>query len=380
MDTDRAGADRYLRRMTSATRTFAVLALVLGACTAPGQPSVGASDPAQASAPPASEAAGSPPTASASPMPSAEPTTGPLLQSPEISLDPRPVLIEPSLTLRAPVIDAEVEKTVRSGVEDYLRRLDWYRRGQLGDEPPVSGRFGEVVKQGIASSRTPGVERTFVLESIQVQRYLVKPWGVPALAEAQVTILDRANAGSAPDQRETGRLRMLGDRLSVVDGWDSASQRWFNGDLERMTESKLRELVLPILRDYLRFETWIPGSPLETGFGPGTNPFWEARHKYIGGFDREKTVSRTFAGVTARIQLFETFSELTHGLATAHLTGTIVSVDASGKEGREPFERKVIVLIGNWGPEVVDQEIGPGVWVSAGSLMATLKERDRNFA
>jgi hypothetical protein len=365
-----------VKSVTRVLHALAGLSLVLAACgapvAAPSQP------PATPSAAPSTD-----PSASVEATPSAAPEQVPGVRVPDptVTLDGRAFPIESTLVLERPVIDEEAREKVRQGILAYLMRLDWHRNGPgEGGSITITGRFAEAVKQGLDSSRTPGIERSFVLESFEVDRYLVKPWGTPAVAEARVTIVDRAKDGKAPDQRETGRLRMLGDRLSVIDGWDEVNDRWFNNDLEVMTTTKLRELVLPTLRHYLRFETWIPGSPLETGFGPGTNPFWDARHKYLATFDRGKIVSRTFADVTARVERFETFPELSHGLATASLSGTVISIDASGREGREGFERKVLILVGNWIPEVVDQEVSPGVWVSDGTLMATLRERDQNFA
>lgn len=315
------------------------------------------------------------PTASQD-VPPASPRPGP--QDAVVAWDDGSIPLVRSLALRAVPVDDQILASVRAGVANYLRQLDYWRDDQR-QWFPATGAFGEAVKAGVSSSATPGVKRKFELGPVTIERYLIKPWGVPALAEARATIVDRVVDGVGPDQTETGRLRLLGDRLRVVDGWDGGNGRWFNG-LEAMSETDLRSVLQPQLPWYLRLETWLPGSPVETGFGPGTSPFWAARHEYLNTFDRSKIVSRTFAGLRARIERYETFPELRDGLATVLITGTVVTVDASGREERVPLSRRVLMLVGNWAPEVVDEEISPGVWRSAGQLYAGLRERDRNFA
>ena len=42
------------------------------------------------------------------------------------------------------------------------------------------------------------------------------------------------------------------------------------------------------------------------------------------------------------------------------------------------FERRVVVFFGNWIPQVVDEQLTPGVWLSGGNL--ALGEHDHNAA
>ena len=65
------------------------------------------------------------------------------------------------------------------------------------------------------------------------------------------------------------------------------------------------------------------------------------------------------------------------GLATVRLAGTVVTTDPAGREARRPFARRIVVLFGNWMPEVVDEELD-GRWLSGGDL--ALAVRDHNFA
>lgn len=361
--------------VSGAARALLAVAVFVGACSQPlATPT---STPGVDPTAPPTVAVTTQPTTSAPPTSEPEATRGPTVPNPEILLDQGPIPITASLKLVSPPIDDEARETVQGGIHDYLLRLDWYRR-HMNDDVPVTGRFAEAVKTGIDDSGTDGLERTFILASFEIERYLVKPWGIPALAEAKVTIVDRAQDGRAPDQVETGRLRMLGDRLAVVDGWDETNQRWFNGSIELMTEPKLRELAVQSLPFYLRVESWAPGTAKETGWGD--DPFGIARQAYLKSLDRSAYASRTFSEVTAQIEKYETFAEIGHGLATVRLRGFVTTVDRAGKQERAPFERRIIVLIGNWSGEVVDEEVSSGTWMTGGDLTATLKERDRNFA
>lgn len=362
--------------MISALRvTLPLLATIVVACTSsvPAAAPTASAEPTAAPTPePTQQAIATPASEAPSPRPSAS------VPEPVVAWEDGSVPIVRSLGLRAMPIDDEVVAAVRGAVSGYLQRLNSWREDQR-QWFPASGAFGDAVKEGLTSSATPGVKRKFELGAVAIERYLVKPWGVPALAEVRATIVDRVVEGRGADQTETGRLLLLGARLRVVDGWDGANGSWLNG-LELMTETELRNVVRPSLPWFLRLETWLPGSPVEFGFGPGTSPFWAARHEYLQTFDRSKIVSRTFTDLRARIERYETFAEIRDGLATVLVAGTVVTVDASGREQRSPLSRRVIVLVGNWNPEVVDEEISPGVWRSAGQLYAGLKERDRNFA
>src|SRR5438552_1236757 len=87
---------------------------------------------------------------------------------------------------------------------------------------------------------------------------------------------------------------------------------------------------------------------------------------------------RAVVEVTATIERYETFNEIRDGVATVRLNGTVVTTDSSGRTARAPFERRAVVLIGNWMPEVVDEQITGATWLSGGDL--ALGVRDHNFA
>jgi hypothetical protein len=363
-----------VKNVTTLVRSLATLGLLIGACAAPvAAPSHIPASPAVPSATIVVE-----PSPAPSPTGVPGPTQGPRAEVPEILMDPRPIPIVASLVLQAPQIGAEIEKTLRERVEFYLWYLDLSREGkQSVTDLPISGRFAEVVKAGLESTARPGVKRKFSLESMSVERYLVKPWGTPALAEVSVTIIDRAVEGTAPEERETGKLRLTGDRLSVTDGWDLKTRTWFNG-MSAMTEDEIRRGVPEQLKSYLSHESWIPGQAKETRFSSTESPFIDARHAFVASFDRTKIPSRTFAELTAQVERYETFREVSHGLATVRLSGTVLTKDGSGAGAREPFERRVVVLFGNWAPEIVDEETSPGVWLSGGDQ--ALKDIDLNRA
>lgn len=364
-----------VKSVTAFVRALALLAVVVAACGAPSAAPGPTSDPAGSATPTLSVATAAAPSPAVSPTGEPEPTQGPRAEPPAIALDPRPIPIEFTL-LHAPRISAEVQSALRASVEGYLSMLDHHRA--TGDGMfPVHGAFGDAVRAGLAASATQGVKRKFALESMEVQRYLVKPWGTTALAEVRVTIVDRAVEGSAPEERESGRLRLLGDRLQVQDGWDASQGRWFNGS-QPMSDPRVRQLVMAPLGSLLGAESWLPGSPMQTSFGRSDTAFSASRNAYLMSFDRAKTVSRTFTGVSAQVERYETDRDVDQGLATVRLRGTVVTVDASGAEGRAPFERRVVILSGNWIPEVVDEEITAGVWRSGGDL--ALKDIDVNRA
>jgi hypothetical protein len=346
------------------------MALVMAACAAPA-----ATPPAAA---PSVEV-----TATPTPVPSASPEAAPVpsanLESPKVAFATTPFPLV-AAALRVAPINVEAEAVVRTGLVNYLDSLDRFRETGATDRKQLylSGTFGDAVFAGMSASVTPGVKRKFDLGSFKIDRFLVKPWGTRAVVEVTATILDKAVDGSAPDQTETGRLRMIGDKPAVVDGWDGANRRWFNGP-QLMTPDELRTDIAPTLGFLLRGESWVPGSALETSFGAGGDtPYFKARHEYLNKLDRMTTPSRTFADVSATIERYETFNEIRDGVATVRLNGTVVTTDSSGRTSREPFERRARVLIGNWMPEVVDEQIGTGTWLSGGDL--ALGVRDQNFA
>jgi hypothetical protein len=320
-------------------------------------------------------------TAASAPVPSVAPTPvvppAPRLDDPHVTVttDDFPVLTTFALT-KAAIAPGDTELASR-GVQYYLEGLDRYRDN--GDFLPVGGAFGKAVAEALVASRTPGVKRKFVLESLRIESVYRKPWGTLALTDVRVTIADHAIDGSVPDQRETGLLRLGGDdrRLNVTDSWNEATGRWFNGHVAE-DPSGLREAITQPIGWHLQTESWVAGMPPETFWdGAGATPFQKARHAYLATFNRAATLSRTFADVTATIERFDTFAEMTSGMATVRVSATLVTT-GPGRPQRESVTRRVKVFFGNWAPEVVDEEVSPGVWRSGGDL--ALFEIDVNRA
>lgn len=284
-----------------------------------------------------------------------------------VSLAPAPFPVLPSMALHLAAVTTSDEESARVGVTRYLQGLDRYR--ETGQGLPVSGRFGAAVASGLASSATPGVTRTFELESLRIERLWKKPWGTPAFAEVRVTIVDKAVAGTAPDERETGSLRVVGDRLlQVFDGWDASTGSWFNGRLSD-DPAALREPIANAIGRHLQSESWVPGSAVQTYFtGPDATPYRTARVAYIQSLDRAAVRARTFADVRATVERLDAFAEIGGGIATVEIAATVVATDASGVVHRAPYARRVKVFFGNWMPEVADEEIATGVWRSGGEL------------
>jgi hypothetical protein len=278
-----------------------------------------------------------------------------------------PFAIAPTFALTPSAVAADDEEAARFAIHWYLQGLDRYR--DHGDYLPVSGNFGTAVAAALSESRTPGVQRTFVLESLRIEGLYRKPWGTRALVDVRAAIVDRALGGSAPDQRETGLLRLSGERrLQVVDAWDVVSGRWFNGRAPD-DPAAVRGAVEQPIASYLHSENWLNGTPLVTYFsGAGTTPFLSARAAYLATFDRAATVSRVFEEVTGTIERFDTFAEMAGGMATVRVAATVVTTDSAGRSERQPTVRRVKVFFGNWVPEVVDEELTPGVWRSGGDL------------
>ncbi|HJW47815.1 MAG TPA: hypothetical protein VJ726_00200 [Candidatus Limnocylindria bacterium] len=351
-------------------RVLIAVVLLLSACAPVAQPA--ASD-APAS-PVAEPSAGQTLAPTPSPTPTAQP--GPALKDPVVTIASAPFPIAPTFTLTRSAVAPTDEGSARWGIERYLEGLDRYR--EHGDYLPARGAFGQAVAAALVESRTPGVKRKFVLESLRIESIYKKPWGTQALADVRVTIVDRAVDGSAPDQRETGLLRLAGDKLQVVDSWDAVAGRWFNGRVPD-DAAGLRESVAQAIGLYLRKESWVVGGPVETyADGFGMTPFKTARNAYVAAFDRARTTSRTFEDVTGAIERHDTFAELPGGITTARLSATVVTTDAAGRTLRESVTRRVKVFFGNWMPEVVDEEVTPGVWRSGGDL--ALVEIDVNLA
>jgi len=131
----------------------------------------------------------------------------------------------------------------------------------------------------------------------------------------------------------------------------------------------LRSSVERSVASHLHAESWLTGMPLVTYFnGVDATPFQSARAAYLATFDRTATASRTFEDVMGTIERYDTFADIVSGMATVRLAATVVTTDAAGRTERQPTARRVKVFFGNWEPEVVDEEVKPGVWRSGGDL------------
>jgi len=346
------------------------LAFLFGACAPNAQPA-----PSQGPVTPISESSAG---GTIRPTPSPAATPAARLSDPVVLLASTPFPIETTLALTRSAVAPGDEEAARWGVERYLEGLDRYR--DHGDFLPVSGAFGKAVATALVESRTPGIQRKFVLESLRIESLYRKPWGTQALVDVRVAIVDRAVNRSAPDQRETGLLRLSGDRrLQVVDAWNDSTGTWFNGRTPD-DPAGLRAAIAPALAWHLRRESWVIGGPVETN---ATNlgeshPFEKARAAYLATFDRKATVARSFAEVIGAIERHETFAEIPGGITTVRYTAMVNSIDAAGRMQRQPVAGRVKIFMGNWIPEVVDEEVTPGVWRSGGDL--ALAEIDVNRA
>lgn len=349
-----------------------MLALLLTSCVAA---------PVAGPSPPPTDTPSPSPSEAAVTAPQLQPSAPPVLSDPAVVLAPEPFPIQATLALRSSLAAEDIART-RGGVGLYLMSLNSYRDNDNvggGIEAVPAGPFREAVRQGLRDSATPGVKRKLELESIRVDRLLVKPWGTPALAEVTATIVDRVVEGVGQDQREVGRLQLTGERLRVSDAWDYASGGWFNGGGSVGPKvDAIREAVVPPLSFYLRLEQWLPGSPAESWRGSEPTPFSAARAQRLAAIDRALILSRTFEGVRATVERFDTFGEVASGLATVRLSGIEVTGRPAGTTARTPFERRVkVFLFGGWLPEVVDEEISPGVWLSGGDLALQLIDVNR---
>jgi len=283
-----------------------------------------------------------------------------------------------TLRTKLGVVDDAVVAAARAGVLIYLQNIDLYRRG-ASPVLPITGPFLDAVSAALKESATPGLKREFVLESLVVDHHVQKPWGTHAYVDVTVTLADRAVGGAAPDQRETGKLRLTGDRLRVSDGWDEVHARWFNGFGPLPLDRVRSEIVDPI-GFYLAWESWAPGYALEQwrASDEEATPFTRARAQRLATIDRTRMTSQTFEGVTGTIERFETIEGLWTGLATVRVNGTRMTADAAGKVQRTPYEKRVrVFLFSQWTPEVVDEEVSPGVWLSGGDLALERIDIDR---
>ena len=317
-------------------------------------------------------------TPAPTPVPTAAPTAPPRVDAPSVTVAPGTFAILTNLRTRLAVVDDAVVSAARGSVQGYLWSIDQYRNGS-SPALPISGPFLAAVSTALRESATPGVKRAFEIESIAVDRHVQKPWGTHAYVDVTVTIVDRDVSRSAPDQRETGRLRLTGERLRVTDGWDEANGRWFNGFGPLPLDQVRSQVVFPLV-SYLVQESWMPGGLTEQWRADGdeSTPFARARAQRLAAIDRTRTVAQSFDGVTATIERFETIEGIWSGLATVRLNGTRVTKDASGTTQRAPYEKRVrVFLFGGWAPEVVDEEASPGVWLSGGELALEKIDIDR---
>jgi hypothetical protein len=346
-------------------RVLIAAVLMFTACAPMARPAPSVESQIVSSAP--SVTASIAPTATATPVPTpVSPATTQL--DPTVTIASTPFPIAPTFALTRAAVAPADEDTARLGITRYLEGLDRYR--DFGDFLPARGVFGEAVAAALVASRTPGVKRTFVLESMRIEALYKKPWGTQALADVRVTIADRAVDRSAPDQRESGLLRMVGDdrRFSVADAWDDSNGQWFNGRASDNVEG-MRFAVAQAVGTHLRTESWVVGLPAQTFYDDvGATPFQNARRAYVATFDRAMTPSRTFVDLTGAIERYDTFAEIPDGMATVRVIGTLVTIDAAGRTQHELISRNLKVFFGSWAPEVVDEEVASGVWRSGGDL------------
>ena len=139
----------------------------------------------------------------------------------------------PSLALRAAPINDDAIAFVRSSIERYLDMLDHFRATGATNRNALSlsGRFRDAVFSGMKASQD--VERKFAIGSLRVDRYLVKPWGTRALAEATVTILDKA----------TGAMYLVQELLKGKDLRHHLDQK----PHRRIDAKETSQLLVPIL-------------------------------------------------------------------------------------------------------------------------------------
>jgi hypothetical protein len=356
-------------------RCLALAIIVVATACSPATSSGGTSTAA-----PSGATATATPELTFAPPPSPVPVAKdlPRIPNPVVTVAPGAFPILPTLRTKLAVVDDAVVAAARGGVLIYLHNIDMYRRGE-SPVLPITGPFLAAVSAALKESATPGVKREFTLESLVVDHHVQKPWGTHAYVDVTVTLADRAIDHSAPDQWETGKLRLTGDRLRVSDGWDEANARWFNGFGPLPLDRVRSEIVDPI-GFYLALESWAPGYAQEPwrASDEGSTPFTRARAQRLATIDRARTSAQTFEGVTATIERFETIEGLWSGLATVRVNGTRVTTDPVRVTQRTSFERRLrVFLFGQWIPEVVDEEAGPGGWLSGGDLALDRIDVDR---
>ena len=177
-------------------RTLTALVLMLSACAPVARP---LPSPQPTSPTPALTAAA---TATASPTPATPPVAR--LDDPSVSVTAEPFPVVATFALTKSAVAPGDTDLARRGVQYYLAGLDRYRDN--GDFLPVGGAFGKAVAAALVASRTPGVKRTFVLDSLRVESVYRKPWGTLALADVRVSgYWRRGGAGRRRDRGGLGR-------------------------------------------------------------------------------------------------------------------------------------------------------------------------------
>lgn len=353
-----------------------VLALAIGGCTAPGVTSA-PSAPAEAVLTPIPRAEIIESTIVPSPSPRA-----PRLETPAVTVvrNEFPVT-SPSGTLVPGRAGELTDANVRMGLTHYLAGLDNYRLTGNAVTVYLTGAFRDAVISSLDATKRPDVGRKFELTSYRIERVWVKPWGTQALVDVMATITDTVVAGNASPEVETGLLRLAGDRhLQVIDGWTGSG--WFNG-YPALSRSQLLTELDHTFGWYLGQETWLPGTPVQTFYGPGgETPYSRARNAMLQGLDRQAIAARTLEGVTATVERFETLTDIGDGIATVRLQGTVLTKDAAGIETRTPFTRVIRAFRKSFatGPgdfSVVDELGSDGRWLAGGDI--ALKTIDQSF-
>src|SRR5436309_3450474 len=285
------------------------------------------------------------PVALASPSPTVEtptpyvppPPDDPRL-SPTVSLNQGIFPIMTTLRTKLAVIDEGVVNAARWGVERYLSSIDSYRNGQ-SPVLPITGPFLGAVSTALKDSATPGVKRQFEVEALTVDHHVQKPWGTHAYVDVTVSLVDRAVDGNAPDQRETGKLRLSGDKLFVTDGWDYEHERWFNG-FGPLPLDQVRIGVADAVSQYLSSESWLPNTSPSFWVVEGS-PYHRARATRMLAIDRRQVTAQLFDNVSATIERFETIDGLWSGVATVRVDGNAVTTYGSGNTVLTTIDRHV---------------------------------------